>query len=92
MKYIPEEFRTLAVQLGRIREDRRRGSVESFAADFGVSAQKIRNFERGKSHDMNLMLYYYFRIYEKSLESKFKNLINIETCGWYHERNRNESK
>ena len=86
MEYSQDDFKNLAIKLGRIREDRRRGSVESFASDFGVSAQKIRNFEHGKSHDMNLMLYYYYRIYDPRLEPEFINMINTETRGWYDAR------
>ena len=86
-KNINKEFQKLAKVLGYLRRFTKFATLQEVALINNVTPETVFNFEDGKIHDLNLLLYYYFNIscYLSTLSyvgdnmyEQFEKVIDIE--------------
>lgn len=91
MKHINEEFKKLAKDLGHLRKFTEFATVQEVAQSNDVTLKTVYNFENGKTHNLNLLLYYYYNITDllsdlaimEDIDKQFEKVMDIETNDSY---------
>ena len=92
MKKINKEFKKLAKDLGYLRRFTRLATLQEVALINNVTSQTVYNFEDGKEHNLNLLLYYYYNItnllsvlstIKDNIDKQFEKVMDIEANDSY---------